>query len=48
MQLARLAKALPQSQPVARSMPLYLGLIINRIISLVSQSLPYSLYLFGF
>lgn len=48
IQLARLAKALPPSPPVAPSVALYLSLIINRIISLVSQSFPSSLYLFGF
>lgn len=42
-----LEKALPQSQLMARRMPLYLSLIINHIILLVSQSFPDSLYLSG-
>ena len=44
---SRLEKALPQSQLMARRMPLYLSLIINHIILLVSQSFPDSLYLSG-
>ena len=44
---SRLEKALPQSQLMARRMPLYPSLIINNIILLVSQSFPDSLYLSG-
>ena len=43
-----LEKALPLSQLMALSPALYLSPIINHITSLVSQSFPYSLYLFGF